>query len=233
MTYHLDLWFGLDRQTDLSKDNFYKTIGHFFTVDKLMADWFNENTEVKGHFLPAGVYDQECYIHEDYDEENFDYDVIFVGSKRYHHEYPYRPQLIDFLRKTYRDRFLHVGGDGDTGTIRGHELNRIYARSKIAIGDSLNIDFKYPYYTSDRLFESTGRGGFTIYPEILGLDQYFTPDEVVFYKHGSFEDLRNKIDEYLIKEDEREAIRFAGHDRTISEHTYVHRWATILKELGL
>ena len=233
MTYHLDLWFGLDRQTDLNKDNFYKTIGHFFTVDKLMADWFNENTEVKGHFLPAGVYDQECYVHEDYDGETFDYDVIFVGSKRYHHEYPYRSQLIDFLRKTYRDRFLHVGGDGDTGTIRGHELNRIYARSKIAIGDSLNIDFKYPYYTSDRLFESTGRGGFTIYPEILGLDQYFTPDEVVFYKHGSFEDLRNKIDEYLIKEDEREAIRFAGHDRTISEHTYVHRWATILKELGL
>lgn len=233
MTYHLDLWFGLDRQTDLSKDNFYKTIGHFFTVDKLMADWFNENTEVKGHFLPAGVYDQECYIHEDYDEENFDYDVIFVGSKRYHHEYPYRPQLIDFLRKTYRSRFLHVGGDGDTGTVRGNDLNRIYARSKIAIGDSLNIDFKYPYYTSDRLFESTGRGGFTIYPEIVGLDQYFTPEEVVFYKHGSFEDLRNKIDEYLIKEDEREAIRFAGHDRTVNEHTYVHRWATILKELGI
>ena len=233
MTYHLDLWFGLERQTDLSRDNFYKTIGHFFTVDKLMADWFNENTDVKGHFLPAGVYDQECYVHDDYDPDNFENDVIFVGSKRYHHEYQYRPQLIDFLRKTYRTRFLHVGGDGDTGTIRGDALNRIYAKSKIAIGDSLNLGFKYPYYTSDRLFESTGRGGFTIYPEIVGLDQYFNDDEVVFYKHGSFEDLKNKIDYYLANNDERETIRFNGHERTKNEHTYVHRWATILKELNI
>ena len=101
MTYHLDLWFGLERQTDLNRDNFYKTIGHFFTVDKLMADWFNENTDVKGHFLPAGVYDQECYVHDDYDFDNFENDVIFVGSKRYHHEYQYRPQLIDFLRNIF------------------------------------------------------------------------------------------------------------------------------------
>ena len=67
MTYHLDLWLGLEREKDLTEDNFYQTIGHFFATDKLMADWFNENTNVKGHFLPAGVYDKECYIHEDYD----------------------------------------------------------------------------------------------------------------------------------------------------------------------
>ncbi len=233
ITYHLDLWFGLDRQKDLENDNFYKTIGHFFTVDKLMADWFNENTEVKGHFIPAGVYDKECYIHPDYDTQNFKYDVIFVGSKGYHHEHKYRPELIDFLRKTYGKRFLHVGGDGDTGTVRGDELNRIYAKSKIAVGDSLNIGFDYPYYTSDRLFESTGRGGFTIYPDIKGLDEYFMPDEVVFYKHGHFDDLRDKIDQYLENSLVRERIRVNGHNRTKKEHTYVHRWTAILEELGI
>jgi hypothetical protein len=233
MTYHLDLWFGLERQKDLEQDNFYKTIGHFFTVDKLMADWFNENTEVKGHFLPAGVYDKECYIHPDYDTQNFEHDVIFVGSKRYHHEHKYRTELIDFLRKTYGKRFLHVGGDGDTGTIRGDELNRIYAKSKVAVGDSLNIGFDYPYYTSDRLFESTGRGGFTIYPEIKGLDKYFMPDEVVFYKHGNLDDLKDKIDQYLENSLVRERIRLNGHNRTKKEHTYVHRWTEILKELDI
>ena len=55
ITYHLDLWFGLKRQKDLETDEFYKNIGHFFATDKLMCDWFNENTNVKGHFLPAGV----------------------------------------------------------------------------------------------------------------------------------------------------------------------------------
>jgi len=234
MTYHLDLWLGLEREKDLKEDNFYQTIGHFFATDKLMADWFNENTNVKGHFLPAGVYDKECYIHPDYDVQDFDYDVIFVGSKRYHHEYPYRPQLIDHLRNVYGKRFLHVGGDGDTGTVRGEDLNRIYAKSKIAVGDSLNINFSYPYYTSDRLFESTGRGGFTIYPDIKGLDSYFyDKKEIVFYKHGDLKDLTNKIDYYLDNPEEREAIRMMGHLRTKKEHTYINRWSSILKELSI
>ena len=234
MTYHLDLWFGLERQKDLEEDDFYKTIGHFFATDKLMTDWFNENTNVKGHFLPAGVYDKECYIHEDYNKDEFDYDVIFVGSKRYHHEHKYRAELIDFLRRIYGKRFLHVGGDGDTGTVRGNDLNRIYAKSKIAVGDSLNIDFNYPYYTSDRLFESTGRGGFTIYPRIKGLEEYFIDgEEIVFYEHGNLEDLKSKIDKYLDDNSTRELIRLNGHERTKQEHTYIHRWATIMKELGL
>ena len=234
ITYHLDLWFGLDRQKDLEDDNFYKTIGHFFTVDKLMADWFNENTEVKGHFLPAGVYDKECYIHKDYNTYNFKYDVIFVGSKRYHHEHKYRSDLIDFLKQTYGSRFLHVGGDGDTGTVRGDELNKIYSQSKVAVGDSLNINFNYPYYTSDRLFESTGRGGFTIYPRIKGLEDYFEDGkEIVFYEHGNLQDLKTKINEYILDGVSRENIRTAGHERTKKEHTYVHRWASILETLNI
>jgi hypothetical protein len=234
ITYHLDLWLGLEREKDLRNDDFYTNIGHFFATDKLMCDWFNNNTNVKGHFLPAGVYDKECYIHPEYDPNNFEYDVIFVGSKGYHPEHKYRPELIDFLRKTYGKKFLHVGGDGDTGTVRGDELNRIYAKSKVAVGDSLNINFSYPYYTSDRLFESTGRGGFTIYPNIIGLDKYFEDyKEIVFYKHGNLEELKDKIDYYLFNSSTREKIRLAGHERTKKEHTYVHRWATIMKELGL
>lgn len=229
ITYHLDLWFGIERQKDLESDLFYKSLDYFFATDKLMCDWFNQNTTVKGVFLPAGVFDQECYIHPDYNPEEFDYDVIFVGSKGYHPEYPYRPQLIDFLRQTYGDRFLHVGGDGDTGTIRGDRLNKMYARSKVAVGDSLNLNFNYPYYTSDRLFESTGRGGFTIYPDIKGLDQWFNQDEVVFYEHGNLTALKSKIDQFLVDNNSREEIRLKGHNRTKKDHTYINRWAEILK----
>ena len=233
MTYHLDLWFGLKRQHDLENDPFYKNIGHFFATDKLMADWFNENTAVRGHFLPAGVFAPECYIHPDYDG-TFDYDVIFVGSKNYHPEYPYRPKLVNALRELYGDRFLHVGGDGDTGVVRGDELNRIYARSKIAIGDTLNINFNYPYYSSDRLFESTGRGGFTIYPNIVGLDAFFEDKkEIIFYDHGNLTDLKEKINYHLEHDEERESIRMAGHERAKREHTYKNRWQTILKELNI
>lgn len=234
MTYHLDLWMGISRQKDLDDDPFYKTIGHFFATDKLMTDWFNENTDVNGHFLPAGVYGPEVYIHDAYDGKTFDHDVIFVGSKGYHPEWPYRPKLIDFLRSTYGNRFLHVGGDGDTGTVRGDELNKIYARSKVAVGDTLNIGFNYPWYSSDRLFESTGRGGFTVYPDIFGLDTYFDRHkEVSFYKHGDLDDLKMKVDHYISNDDEREAMRLAGHKRALKDHTYTNRWKEILKVLDI
>lgn len=232
MTYHLDLWKGLEREKDLETDSFYKDIGHFFATDKLMCDWFNENTEVYGHYIPAGVYDKEVYISKvESPEKN---DVIFVGSKGYHPEWPYRPMLIDWLRENYGEKFTHVGGDGDTGTVRGKELNKMYQNSKIAIGDTLCLGFDYPYYFSDRLFESTGRGGFTIFPYIQGIEDYFEiGKEIVTYEFGDFDNLKFLIDYYLEHDKERELIRKAGFLRTKKDHTYTKRWQQILKELNL
>jgi hypothetical protein len=229
VTYHLDLWLGLARQKDLETDSFYRHIGHFFTVDKLMADWFNENTEVKGHYLPAGVYGEECYMTPTGGRPD---DVIFVGSKRYHPEWPYRPELVEWLRRHYGDNFKHYGGDG-IGVVRGDSLNYVYSKSKIAIGDTLCRGFKYPHYFSDRLFESTGRGAFTIFPYIKGLEDLFEIDkEIVTYEFENFAELRRKIDHYLNNDEEREAIRRAGHERTKRDHTYLKRWETILATVG-
>lgn len=232
LTFHLDLWLGLEREKDLHDDPFYKTIGHFFATDKLMADWFNKNTDVKGHYIPAGVYDKEVYIASEPTPHSND--VIFVGSKRYHSEWEYRPHLINWLGDTYRDRFTHAGGDGKTGTIRGDELNRVYSNSKVAIGDTLCIGFDYPYYFSDRLFESTGRGGFTIFPYIKGIEDCFDiGKEIITYDFGDFKQLQELIDYYLEHDDEREKIRQAGFERTKRDHTYRQRWEAILKEVGL
>jgi hypothetical protein len=229
MTYHLDLWFGLNRQKDLEEDGFYKTIGHFFTVDKKMADWFNENTEVKGHYLQAGVYEPECYIHETEKTK----DVVFAGSRGYHPEWQYRPQLVDFLRKEYGDRFTHVGNDG-IGVFRGEALNELYGSSKVIVGDSLCLNFDYPYYWSDRVYETLGRGGFIIHPYIKGMEKHFTDGEhLIFYEFGDFNDLRYKINYYIEHEEEREKIRLAGHNHVKKNHTYTNRWQTILQELGL
>lgn len=236
MTYHLDLWFGIERQKDLEQDEFYKHIGHFFTVDKLMADWFNENTEVKGHYLPAGVFDQECkeVVGSDPKGNFASNDVIFVGSKGYHPEWQWRPQLIDWLKQTYGDKFTHVGGDGQTGTIRGALLNETYQTSKIAVGDSLCINFDYPHYWSDRVYETLGRGGFMIHPFIEGMQEHFEDGKhLVFFKFGDFDDLKSKIDYYLEHDDEREAIRKAGHEHVKANHTYKNRWQSILKTLDI
>lgn len=228
LTYHLDLWFGLKRQEDLNNDPFYKLIDYFFCTDKLMADWFNTNTQVKGHYLPAGVYAPECFLVP----TQIKNDIVFTGSKGYHPEWPWRPTLINWLQDTYKEGFKHYGNDG-IRVVRGYELNKVYAESKITIGDTLCIDFKYPYYFSDRLFETTGRGAFVIFPYIKGIEDLFVIEgdkqEIVTFTFGDFKDLKSKIDYYLTHDSEREAIRQRGLNRTRNEHTYLHRWATILE----
>lgn len=229
MTYHLDLWFGLQRQKDLHSYPVYKYIGNFFTVDSKMAEWFNENTEVKGHYLPAGVYDQECYLNP----ARMKHDVLFVGSKKYHPEWQYRPKLIDWLGSTYGKQFEHYG-NGGLKSIRGHDLNNLYSSSKIVVGDTLCIGFNYPDYWSDRVYETIGRGGFMIHPYIKGLEREFEDKKhLVFYEYGNFEQLKELIDYYLEHDAEREAIRKAGHELVKQKYTYKNRWQHILKELNI
>lgn len=245
LTYHLDLWFGLVRQKDLEQDPFYKYIEYFFTCDKLMADYFNEKTDVKGVYLPAGVFQDDMKLDLDAPKTR---DIIFVGSKGYHPEWTYRPKLINWLKATYGDRFTHVGGDGETGTIRGEALTKLYNETKIAIGDSLVLGFKYPYYWSDRLYETAGRGCFQIFPQIHGIqDQYSTydfktddggfwdaspaPIELVTYSFDDFSMLKQRIDYYLEHDAEREEIRKNAYERTLKDHTYLNRWQFIIDKI--
>ena len=228
ITYHLDLWFGLERQKDLEDDDYYKNLHYFFTVDKLMADWFNKNTKVKGVYLPAGVYKGEVLMMS---PQPVSFDIIFTGSSNYHPEYPYRKHLVTFLKLKYGDRFLHIGNGGEIGQLRGLELNQAYRNAKIAIGDTLSIGFKYPYYFSDRLFEQPGRGAFQIFPNIKGVEKMYNDKEIALYKHGDLDDLGEKIDYYLEHEQEREEIRRNGFERTKREHTYTNRWEVILNEV--
>jgi len=229
LTYHLDLWNGLARQTDIRNSPYWQ-VDYFFTVDRLMAEWLCDNTPVKGRFLPAGVYHRECYISSE--PSPHANDVIFVGSRKYHSEWPWRQQLIDFLRDTYGPRFTHIGPDGDSGHLRGPDLNRAYSASKVAVGDTLCPGYTYPWYTSDRLFEAPGRGGFQLFPRITGVDQWFTDGENIrFFDYGDLDGLKALIDHYLENSAERERIRLAGHRHVKQHHTYRHRWAAIAETL--
>jgi spore maturation protein CgeB len=93
------------------------------------------------------------------------------------------------------------------------------------------VNFDYPYYASDRLFEAGGRGAFQLFPYITGLDEWFTDGEHLrFFKFGDFNGLKVLIDYYLDDANavERERIRQAGHEHIKANHTYKHRWETIL-----
>lgn len=227
IAFHLDLYVPIKRWQEYEGSPYFKT-SHWFTVDPKMADILNERGATQAHFIPAGCLGDEAYIStEPSPHAN---EVIFVGSRGYHKEWPWRGELIDWLRQTYGKRFTHIGGDGDTGTLRGDDLNRAYANSKVAVGDTLCVGFDYPYYASDRLFECPMRGGFNLFPRIKGVDEWFKEgEEIVFYDYNDFAGLKGLIDHYLDHDAEREQIRRAGHERAKRDHTYAVRWRSILE----
>jgi spore maturation protein CgeB len=195
-----------------------------------MAEWFNKKTNVSGHYLPAGVYKQEAYYKP---SKKFEHEVIFVGSKRYHPEWKYRTQLIDWLETAYAKNFELWGRDGK-GVVRGKNLNQLYANTKVVVGDSLCPNYNYPDYWSDRVYETLGRGGFMIHPYISGMEKEFTDREhLVFYEYKNFKQLKELIDYYLEHDKERESIRLSGHQLVKDKYTYTNRWEHILKELGI
>lgn len=230
--YHLDLYMAIDRWNQYKDSVYFTEIDHFFTVESQLADWLNANTRVKGHYLQAGVFHEESYMAAPQTGRPTK-DVIFVGSHGYHPEWPYRPQLINWLRDNYGDRFGHYSGEHfSLGLRRGEALNQLLADTKVVIGDSLCIGYDYPDYWSDRVYETLGRGGFIIHPYIKGMGGHFEDGKhLKFYNFQDFGQLKGMIDYYLEHDDEREAIRRAGHEHVAANHTYKQRWAQIIEEV--
>jgi hypothetical protein len=223
VSYHLDLYVPLQRNGGIDTDPFWRT-DVVFTPDgdPRSAAEFERRGINHRWMLPAVVAD-ECYLAAGVEPSR---DVIFVGSgPGYHPEWPYRGELLDWLTATYRGRFTQHGGRGQA--VRGHELNALYAGTKVAVGDALVLerdDIRWRSYTSDRRYEAPGRGACQIFPRIEGLGDGFEDGvTIVEYDFGDWAGLRDRIDYYLAHDDEREKIRRAGHEHVKANHTYTQR----------
>lgn len=144
-------------------------------------------------------------------------DVIFVGGDAF----GTRKALLEGLETRYASRFERYGVPGYY--VRGLPLNELYASTKVVVGDSQ----PWPYYWSNRIYETLGRGGFLIHPKVEGLDKEFTFDKhLVVYE--SLDELWEKIEYYLHHDKEREEIRLAGHLHVKQNYTYKHRCQELL-----
>lgn len=239
-SYHLDLYVGLKREDGLENDPFWRT-DFVFTPDgsKQAAEVFKRKG-ISHYYIKPGVFKPECHMTDslgdgDYRGQVFKHEVIFVGGgsptgegPQYgHSEWEYRGQLLKFLKDTYGERYAKYGWPQET--IRNDALNQLYADSKIAVGDSLCLSFDHPYYWSDRIYETLGRGGFMIHPFIEGMQEEFTDgDNIVFYEFNNWAQLKEKIDYYLEHNEERERIRRAGHEFVKNNATYHDRLSQML-----
>lgn len=226
VSFHLDLYWGLERGRDLKNDSFFWS-DYVFSADGGHQKEFKE-IGCNHFWLPPAILKDNCFI-GDYKKE-LDTDVIFVGHARYHKEWPYRPYLIQWLQKIYGQRFRLWG---QYETIRGKDLNDLYNSAKVIVGDSTYS----PYYWSDRIPETLGRAGFLVHPKVEGLEKQFE-----YYKHlipyslGNLKQLKEIIDYYIEHKEERDKIRFSAFDWVKKRHTYEHRikkMLNILKKEGI
>lgn len=229
VSYHLDLYVGLKRQEGLDRDPFWRTEYVFSPDGDPASQAFFESKGIKHYYLKPGVFKQECIELQKNSDPNLQGEVIFVGggAEYGHPEWPYRHQLVKWLEEAYGAKYKKYGHP--ERTVRNMELNQLYANAKIVIGDSLCLNFTHPYYWSDRVYETIGRGGFIIHPYIKGLEEEFTDGEnIVFYQYGNFDELRAKIDFYLGNESERKRIQTNGFNFVRENATYHNRLQQVL-----
>lgn len=241
VSYHLDRWFGLDREHQVRDQPFFHTALVVSPDDS--PRWAEEG--INHLWSPPGVFGPECGP-VDPDPRRFPHEVVFVGSHPYPHPEwrPYRDELID----TFAKRFGRAFGvwPKPRQPIRGRDLQILYATAKVVIGDSCLAGESHRYW-SDRVPETLGRGAVLIHPFVGAdiapggawynahgpatlVDDSDVPD-MLGYELGDFEGAANMAARLLGPFELRWAIGEKGRETVLGRDTYEHRMATVLAEV--
>lgn len=230
-SYHLDLYLGIGREESVGYDPFWHT-DYVFTADgdPNSAKVFKK-FGINHYWLPAGM--DKLEAHKGVYTPELACDVAFVGTAwDYHQEWPYRHELVTFLHNLYGDRF-RLFGQAPRREVRGELLNDVYASAKVVVGDCLCKNFTHENYWSDRLYETTGRGGFLIHPYVKGIEtQFDTPNELVTYTFNDFNELSGKIDFYIGAPEIRAKISERALKRVKKDHLWENRLNIMLEVIN-
>lgn len=237
VSFHLDRWWGLDREYQITTEPFFRT-DHVFTADGGHPErWVKAG--VNHHWLPPGVSGPDCAPH-DPDPRAWPHPVVFVGSHPYPHKEwaPYRAQAIETVRQVVGDdQFAVLPGLTPTGArrpaIRQHSLRQLYATVKIVLGDSC-LAGGATHYWSDRIPETLGRGAFLIHPYVEGIEDWYTDGQhLALYPQGDWDALAETVRYWLAHDDERQKVAAAGRELVLGRDTYRHRMETVLATVGV
>lgn len=185
-----------------------------------------------------------------------EYDVSFVGG--YH---PTRAWVINKLKKAGIN--VHTFGYGwPNGRIEFNEIVNIFNKSKINLNLSNNDNYSltylfsndnlldllkkikrliFSYFLNDRKtremvkarhFEINACGGFQLSYYVEGLEKHYQiGNEIAIY--NSVEDMIEKINYYLMHEEERKKIAKQGYLRTLRYHTMEKRLSDLFDTIDL
>lgn len=212
--YHLDKYWQIpDREERIGVDPCWQC-DYVYTADGGFQQEFISRG-VNHRWLPPAVVERA--VHHGFPRGDLRCDVAFVGAyNSYHREYPFRIKMIDSLKLKYGPRFKLFEG------VREGQLNDVYASAKVVVGDSIFAGT--PFYWSDRLPETCGRGGFLLFPRIEGMTI-----PCATYAPQDLDDLIEQIDRWLELPAERRAIVEECMEHVRQNDTYTHRVREVLR----
>lgn len=213
-------------------------------------DWFFvKDTFVLGEMRKLGI-EHVAYLHhacypgkhrplEDItpaEEAEYGCDLAFVGSM-----YPYRARILD----VFQDMDLRIWGGEPWGSIppdsvayTKHQHRRVWGRDKVLIFNLAKINLNTQHYQNDifsvssKVHQVAACGGFQLVdykPDLSKL--YDIGSEIVVFR--SRQELRELAEYYLQHADERTQIAARARQRALEQHTYHHRFDTIMDTIGL
>ena len=131
-----------------------------------------------------------------------------------------RASFVDEMAIRYGETFRQVR----TG-LHGRELADAIAGAKIVVAPDGPVTDRY---WSNRVYLTLGFGGFLLHPYCEKLAEHYQEGkEIVFYQNRR--QLHELIRYYYEEPDVRKRIATAGLQRTIAEHLYRHRIASLIR----
>lgn len=164
-------------------------------------------------------------IHRPYDIP-FEYDVSFLGGR-----YGYRPLLVEFLKK-HGVKIAAFGPGWKNGVLPLEEAVALFSRSRINLGFGGIGHMVRIQHLKGRDFEvpmSEGLYLTSYHPELE--ECYEIGREIVCYKNKW--DCLEKIRQLLAHPEEAAAIRKAGRQRALRDHTWEQRFEQLFRLIGL
>ena len=108
--------------------------------------------------------------------------------------------------------------------VAGKEKSKAFLGAKIVVNNMHPAEI---WGANVRMFEVCGAGAFQLVDWRPGLAQLFEPDrEIVTFRDVT--ELKHKIDYYLPRQEERQAIGAAARQRALRDHTYERRLTLLL-----
>lgn len=232
--YHLDRWFGLQREYQVSEEPFFRNTDLVVTADGGHEDEW-ARIGIEHVWFPPAVSEPECALGTPRAE--YRSDIAFVGSWQggYHPEWGHRQQLVDWLHETYGDRCAFWPRRGEHA-VRGEPLRDLYASVKVLVGDSCLVGSVHSY-CSDRIPETLGRGGFLLHPQVPGITgtrdaPFIEGEHLACWPLGDWGELRARIDKWLADDGARTRVAARGRAHVLAHHTYERRMQQLIALLN-